>query len=26
MTPAPVSSLPPERFAFEVVNMSVDIH
>ncbi len=26
MTPNPVSSLPPERFQFEVVNMSVDVH
>ena len=26
MTPPPVSSLPPERFAFEIVNMSVDTH
>ncbi len=26
MTPNPISSLPPERFAFEVVNMSVDVH
>jgi hypothetical protein len=26
MTPSPISSLPPERFQFEVVNMSVDVH
>jgi len=26
MTPSPISSLPPERFEFEVVNMSVDVH
>jgi hypothetical protein len=26
MTPNPISSLPPERFQFDVVNMSVDIH
>lgn len=26
MTPLPISSLPPERFEFEVVNMSVDVH
>ena len=26
MTPNPVSSLPPERFQFEVVNMSLEIH
>jgi hypothetical protein len=26
LTPNPISSLPPERFAFEVVNMSLDIH
>ena len=26
MTPKPVSSLPPERFAFEVVNMDVELH
>lgn len=26
MTPNPVSSLPPERFAFEVVNMSLELH
>lgn len=26
MTPSPISSLPPERFAFEVVNLSLDIH
>ena len=26
MTPSPISSLPPERFEFEVVNMSLDIH
>lgn len=26
MTPNPVSSLPPERFQFEVVNLSLDIH
>ncbi len=26
MTPSPISSLPPERFAFEVVNLSVDVH
>lgn len=26
MTPNPVSSLPPERFEFQVVNMSLDIH
>lgn len=26
MIPRPISSLPPERFDFEVVNMSVDVH
>ena len=26
MTPNPISSLPPERFEFEVVNMSLDVH
>lgn len=26
MTPEPISALPPERFSFEVVNMSVSIH
>ena len=26
MTPSPISSLPPERFEFEVVNLSLDIH
>jgi hypothetical protein len=26
MTPAPVAALPPERFSFEVVNMSIDVH
>lgn len=26
MTPSPISSLPPERFQFEVVNLSLDIH
>jgi len=26
MTPSPISSLPPERFAFEIVNMSLDVH
>ena len=26
MTPNPISSLPPERFIFEIVNMSVDVH
>jgi len=26
MTPNPISSLPPERFQFEVVNMSLDVH
>ncbi len=26
MTPEPISSLPPERFSFEVVNMSLAIH
>ena len=26
MTPAPVSCLPPERFQFDVVNTSVDLH
>ncbi len=26
MTPNPISSFPPERFQFEVVNMSLDIH
>lgn len=26
MTPNPISSLPPERFQFEVVNMSLEIH
>lgn len=26
MTPNPISSLPPERFQFDVVNMSLDVH
>ena len=26
MTPNPIASLPPERFQFDVVNMSVDVH
>lgn len=26
MTPNPIASLPPERFQFDVVNMSIDIH
>lgn len=26
MTPSPISSFPPERFEFEVVNMSLDVH
>jgi hypothetical protein len=26
MTPSPISSLPPERFEFEVVNLSLDVH
>ncbi len=26
MTPSPISSLPPERFQFEIVNMSLDLH
>jgi hypothetical protein len=26
MTPNPISSLPPERFQFEVVNMSIEVH
>lgn len=26
MTPSPIASLPPERFQFEVVNMSLDVH
>ena len=26
MTPSPISSLPPERFSFEIVNMSLDVH
>ncbi len=26
MTPSPISSLPPERFQFDVVNMSLDVH
>lgn len=26
MTPNPISSLPPERFQFDVVNMSLDMH
>jgi hypothetical protein len=26
MTPTPISSLPPERFQFEVVNMSLELH
>ena len=26
MTPNPISSLPPERFEFDVVNMSIDVH
>lgn len=26
MMPSPISSLPPERFAFQIVNMSLDVH
>lgn len=26
MTPSPIASFPPERFQFEVVNMSLDVH
>lgn len=26
MTPSPIASFPPERFRFEVVNMSLDVH
>jgi hypothetical protein len=26
MTPSPISSFPPERFQFQVVNMSLDVH
>jgi hypothetical protein len=26
MTPSPISSFPPERFQFEVVNMSLEVH
>jgi hypothetical protein len=26
MTPSPIASLPPERFQFDVVNMSLDVH
>ncbi|HEX3683388.1 MAG TPA: hypothetical protein VHU83_12705 [Bryobacteraceae bacterium] len=26
MTPSPISSLPPERFQFDIVNMSLDVH
>lgn len=26
MTPSPISSLPPERFQFAIVNMSLDVH
>ncbi|HTU45693.1 MAG TPA: hypothetical protein VMF91_11560 [Bryobacteraceae bacterium] len=26
MTPSPISSLPPERFQFEIVNMSLEAH
>jgi hypothetical protein len=26
LTPGPVSSLPPERFSFQVVDMAVDLH
>lgn len=26
MTPAPIAALPPERFSFEVVNLSIDVH
>ena len=26
MTPNPISSLPPERFQFDIVNMSLDVH
>ncbi|MBV9155997.1 MAG: hypothetical protein JO097_07025 [Acidobacteriaceae bacterium] len=26
MTPSPISSLPPERFRFDVVNMSLEVH
>jgi hypothetical protein len=26
MTPSPISSLPPERFQFDIFNMSLDVH
>jgi len=26
MTPSPISSLPPERFQFQIVNLSLDVH
>jgi hypothetical protein len=26
MSPGPIAALPPERFAFDVVNMSIDVH
>lgn len=26
MTPSPISSFPPERFEFEIVNMSLEVH
>jgi hypothetical protein len=26
MTPSPISSLPPERFEFEILNLSLDLH
>jgi hypothetical protein len=26
MSPGPIAALPPERFAFDVVNMSLDVH
>ena len=26
MTPSPISALPPERFQFEIVNLSLDVH
>ncbi len=26
MTPSPIASLPPERFQFEIVNMSLELH
>ncbi len=26
LTPSPISSFPPERFQFEIVNMSLDLH